>query len=454
MPKKVVDMTNGPLFSKIVVFVIPLLFSNLLQRLYNMADMLVVGKFAGSNSLAAVGATGSFVNLILNILLGISIGVSAVIAQDQGAGDKESVKKALHTSMAISVFGSIIIAATGTVICRPVLGFMGTPDTIIDKSVLYMIIILAGYPASSIFNFGSAILRAKGDTKSPFVFLAISGLLNVILNLFFVIVCKMDVAGVAVSTIISQVFSAIMVMNSLSKDEYPYKFLFKEVKIHMAEFKKIIAIGLPIALQSSVFSASNMIIQSAVNSFGENAVAGAAAASNVDAILYVMISVPQYAATIFTGQNFGANKPDRILKVLLICCLIVMILGIPFGAIFLLFGKAALGLFTNNSEVVEYGYKVLVVIASTYFICGIMDTISGSLKGLNKSVQSMISSITGLVVVRIMWVYTYFAAHRDLSVLYMSFPLSWIFVTIVNTVIFTYSFKKIKKQHALEEATF
>lgn len=452
MAKKVIDMTNGRLFPKIIVFVIPLLFTNLMQRLYNMADMLVVGKFAGSNALAAVGATGSFINLILNILLGISVGVSAVAAQAQGAGDKECVKRVLHTSMAISIFGSIIISVVGIIACRPILELMGTPDTIINKSVLYMIIILSCYPAASIFNFGSAIMRAKGDTKSPLIFLTISGILNVVLNLLFVIVCKMDVAGVAVATIISQIVSAILIIHTLSKEEYPYKLHFKQIRIHMAEFKRILLIGLPIAIQSSIFSISNMIIQSAVNSFGENAVAGASAASNVDAILYVMVTAPSHAATIFTGQNFGAKKFDRILQVLLICCGIVMMIGIPFGTIFLLFGKTALGFFTDNSEVVEYGYKILTVIASTYFICGLMDVLSGTLKGLNKSIYSMMSAISGLVAVRIMWVYTYFIRHRDIAVLYMSFPLSWIFVIVVDIFIFSYCYKELKKQSVPKEA--
>lgn len=445
MARKAIDMTSGPLFSKIWVFIFPLLITNIMQRLYSMADMLVIGRFAGSSALAAVGATTAFTNLIINILVNIAVGVSTVTAQAQGAKDKECVDRTVHTAMAISVWCSIVIAVIGIVGCKPILAMMGTPETILDKSTLYMRIILVGYPVSSIFNFGAAILRAKGDTKSPLAYLTIAGITNVVLNLFFVIVFGMDVDGVALATIISQFISAALVARSLLKDDYPYKLNLSKIKVHGAELKRILMIGVPIAAQSMMFSFSNMILQSAVNSFGEDAVAGAAACSNVDAILYVIVTAPAHASTIFTGQNIGAKKYSRVFKVMMYCMISVLAMGIPSCILFTVFGKELIALFNHKPDVIAAGMQIMQILAPTYFICGIMDTISGCLKGMNRSVQSMISAVSGLIGVRIMWIFTYFAAHRDLTVLYTSYPLSWAFVIIVDLIMFTVFYQKLKK---------
>ncbi len=449
MARKTVDMTNGPLLSKIIMFIIPLLITNIMQRLYTMADMLVVGRFAGSSALAAVGATAAFTNLIINILTNIAVGVSTVTAQAQGARDKECVNRTVHTAMAISIFCSIVIALIGIVCCKPILAVMGTPETIIDKSALYMRIILAGYPINSIYNFGAAILRAKGDTKSPLIYLTIAGITNVALNLVFVIGFNMDVDGVALATIISQFVSAFLVSRALLDDDYPYRVSIKQIKIHTDELKRILLIGVPIAAQSMMFSMSNMILQSAVNSFGEAAVAGAAAASNVDSILYVIVVAPSHAATIFTGQNIGAKKYDRVLKVMFYCLGVVMALGIPSCAFFYLFGETLIGLFATEKEVITAGMQILKILASVYFICGLMDTVSCCLKGMNKSIHSMISAVSGLIGVRILWIFTYFQTHRSLAVLYTSYPLSWGFVIVVDIIIFAVCFKRLKKEDSL-----
>ena len=445
MKRKSVDMCSGPLLSKIIVFVIPLLLTNLLQQLYNLADMVIVGRFDSSMSLAAVGATHSLSNLVINILINISVGVSTVIAQAQGAGDKDCIDKTVHTSISVSIIGSIIIAIVGIVFCKPVLALMGTPQNIIDDSTLYMRIIFMGYPIASIFNFGSAILRAKGDTKRPLIILSISGFFNVILNGIFVIVFKMGVAGVAIATVMSQVLSAVLVCKWLLEEDYPFRLKFGEVKIHGAQLKRILSVGLPIAAQAATFSFANVIIQSSVNSFGEIAVAGAAAASNITNILYVFINAPSHAATIFTGQNFGAKKFKRISVVLYECLVISVILGVSVGGVFILFSRQLLNLFTTDEQVIRCGLEILILLSLTYSFCGMMDTLSGSLKGINKSFVSMVNSIVGLFGVRIMWIITYSAFNRKLWILYLSYPLSWVFVVIVHSIFFAYYLRKMKK---------
>ena len=445
MKRKPLDMLNGPILPKIIIFVIPLLLTNLLQQLYHMADMIVVGQFAGSLSLGAIGATHSLSNIILNILIGISIGVSTVVAQAQGAGDIECTDRVVHTSMAISIIGSIFLAAVGIIFCKPILILIDTPDDILNKSTLYMRIIFAGYPIVSIYNFGSAILRAKGDTKRPLVFLGISGFVNVVLNCIFVIVFKMDVAGVAIATVISQVISAVLVILWMLKEEYPFKLKISKIKIYVPELKRILSLGLPIASQSATFSFANVIIQSAINSFGSLAVAGAGAAMNVCNILYVFMNSPSHAATIFTGQNFGARKLERIPKIITRSSLVVVMLWLLAGTSFVIFAKPLLRLFASDVRVINFGYQVVLMLCSTYFICGIMDVLSGALKGINKSLISMINSITSLFGIRIMWIFTYFASHRSLLVLYASYPLSWIFALCAHLIFFVYYIKKAKK---------
>ena len=446
MAKKSVDMTSGPLLSKIVLFIIPLLITDIIQRLYTLADMLVVGRFAGSSALAAVGSTSHFISLITGILGNIAIGVSAVTAQALGAKDNDCVNRTVHTAMAISLLGSIIFALTGIIFCKRILYLMDTPESIIDKAALYMRIILAGYPVSAIYNFGAAIIRAKGDSKSPLVFLTISGIINVILNMIFVIVFGMGVEGVALATILSQIVSALFVIKSLESDNYPYKIQTREIKIHFKEFKRIMFIGVPIAMQGMLSSFSNMVLQSAVNSFGEITVAGAAAALDVISILYIIVVAPSRAATIFTGQNIGAEKYDRVLKVLLYSISIVLILGIPSCCLVFIFGKQLIGLFVKEHIVIEQGLKILNILAPIYFICGIPETLSCCLKGMNKSVHSMISSVTGQIGIRVLWILTFFPAHRSLKTLYLVYPISWTFVIIADAIIFLVCFKKLKRK--------
>lgn len=450
MARKTVDMTSGPIFTKILVFVIPLLLTNLLQQFYNMADMLIAGRFAGELSLAAVGATHSLTNLITNFLVGISVGVSTVIAQAIGAKDKDCADRVVHTSMAISIFGSILLALIGMFICRPILVLMKTPEIILDKSVNYMRIIFAGYPIASLYNFGAAILRAKGDTKRPLIFLAISGAVNVVLNCVFVIEFRLGVEGVAISTVISQVLSTVMVLKWLFTEEYPFKIEIKKIKIHFDELKRVLGCGIPIAAQSAMFSLANLTVQTQVNSFGELAVAGAGAASNINAIMYVIINAPSHAATIFTGQNFGAKKFDRIPKILYSSFLVVFLMWLVAGSMVISFVKPLVGLFADNQVVIDYGAEVVVIQCALHFVCGFMEVVSGALKGINKSMISMVNSVLSLFGIRIMWIYTFFMLNKTMTNLYISFPLSWLFALLLHTLFFIYYFKKYKKESTLK----
>lgn len=445
MKNKSVDMTNGPLLSKIIVFVIPLLLTNLLQQLYNFTDMMIVGKFAGSNALAAVGATSSLTNLFFNIITGLAVGVSTVAAQANGAKNAIGIERTVHTSIGLSLVLSVIIGFLGIILCKPLLWFMGTPETIIDKSALYMRIIFAGAPVSAIYNFGAGLFRAKGNTKLPLYVLAISGLINVILNCVFVIGFKMAVEGVAIPTVLSQLMSASIILYCLNKEEYPFKLNFNKIKIYKEEVTRIFKIGLPISVQGAIFSVTNILVQSSVNSFGEIVVAGGAAASNVNNILYTIINAPSHAATIFAGQNFGAKKFNRIPKILYNCIGIVSVTGVVCGALLVGFREQIISLFANDKEVVKYGCEIMTYICAPYFVCGIMESLSGVLRGINKSFVSMINSIVGLCGVRIVWVLTVFAMHRILFVLYSSYFLSWVFVIILHTIMFIYYYRKLKK---------
>lgn len=306
------DMCSGPLPGKILRFAIPLMLSSILQLLFNAADVIVVGQFAGSTSLAAVGSTGALINLLTNVFLGLSIGTNVLVARYFGARQEKNIHETIHTSMMIALIGGGILVVLGLLLARPLLELMGTPEDVLDKAALYMRIIFVGCPAMMMYNFGSAVLRAVGDTKRPLYYLTVAGILNIVLNLFFVIVFNMDVAGVALATIISQCLSMALVINCLRKEEGALKFSFRKMKIHREKFKAILQIGLPAGLQGAIFSVSNVLIQSTVNSFGSIAMAGNTAASNIEGFVYVAMNSMYQSAISFTGQNMGAQKYKRV----------------------------------------------------------------------------------------------------------------------------------------------
>lgn len=437
------DMVNGSILPKIIIFFIPVMLSNMLQLVYNAADQLVVGKFAGSTYLAAVGSTASLSNLIICLLIGLSVGSSSVVARHFGAGNKKSLFRSIHTSMALSIICGIILSLVGILFCKPLLRLMDTPENVIDLSVLYMRICFAGLPAVAVFNFGAAILRAVGDTKHPMIYITLSGIINVILNIILVVFFKLHVAGVAIATVISQVFSAVLTVICLMKSNESSKLVLKEIKIYKAELTQIVTVGIPASIQSVSFSLSNVFIQSSINSFGEFAMAGSAAAANTDNIIYQAVNSLYHTALAFCGQNFGAGKKDRILKSVGYCTSIVVVLGLAIGGLCYVFDEQLLGLFVNNKEAIAYGVERLKITCLPYFTCGLMEVGSGALRGINKSAVSMVISIMGACVLRVVWIYTIFPINRSFSTLFLAYPATWILSSIALYIVLFHYVKKI-----------
>lgn len=442
-----VNMTSGPLFSKIIKFFIPVMLSNLLQMLYNAADQAVVGAFAGSDALGSVGSTSSLTNLIVCLVMGLSIGTSTLVARQFGAGNHESVSKAVHTSIFISLICGFAIGIFGFFASRPALLLMGTQEDVLDGAVLYMQITFVGLPVVSLYNFGSAILRAIGDTKRPMYYLTVSGLINVAFNLVFVIFFEMGVAGVAAATIISQTVSAILTMRCLMKSDGCYRFCISKLKYHKTESMQIIKVGVPAALQSSMFSFSNIIIQSGINSISKAAVAGCAAASTIESFVYQAMHALYHTALSFCGQNFGAKKHERILKSLLYCSAIVSVVGIVLGCVAWLFDDFLLGIFINDSpEAIVFGKQRLFMVCVPYFLCGVMDVVCAALRSLNHALPSLINSVVGACVFRVVWMSTVFKHYNSIPSIFVSYPISWVFTLLLHLSMFIYFFNKSKKQ--------
>ena len=446
-----IDMLNGPLLFKIIRFYIPLMLSGILQLLYNAADIIVVGRFTGSTALAAVGSTASMTNLIVSLFIGLSVGTSVLVAQYHGAGDHGNVSRVVHTSIASSVICGIFIGTVGIIMARNILIAMGSPEDVIDLSTLYLRIYFAGMPVQMVYNFGSAILRAVGDTRRPLFYLTVSGLINVTLNFIFVVFFHMGVAGVAIATVISQIISAALVLICLIQYNGACRLVLKDIRIHNDKLVEILKIGVPAGLQGAVFSLSNVIIQSSVNSFGSAVMAGNSAASNIEGFIYVSMNSFHHSALAFTGQNYGAGNYKRINRIFLICSLLVCITGFGLGTFAVLFGEQLLGIYApGNTEVIGYGMIRLSIYARTYFTCGLMDVVVGMLRGLGTSLIPMIVSVIGVCGIRITWVYTVFAKNRDLRTLYLSYPVSWTITAIIHIISFFILFSKRKKKANLQ----
>lgn len=437
-----IDMCNGPLFSKILLFTLPLIASGVLQLLFNAADIVVVGRFAGNESLAAVGSCGSLINLIVNVFIGLSVGANVMVARFYGAGQKKELEEMLHTAIATALVSGVILIFVGVLVARPALTLMATPEDVIEHSVLYMRIYFVGMPVMMLYNFGSAILRAVGDTKRPLYYLLLAGVINVVLNLFFVIVFKMGVAGVAVATVISQAVSAILVLNCLIHYDGELKLDLKKLRIVPDKLFKMIRIGLPAGVQGAFFSISNMLIQSSINSFGSIVMAGNTAAGNIEGFVYTAMNALHQTAISFAGQNFGAKKYKRIAKVVVICELCVLVVGLVFGNLVYLCAGTLLQLYTTDPEVIRYGIIRLGIICTTYCLCGMMDVMVGALRGIGRSVMPMLVTLTGVCVFRVVWIFTYFNIHRSLQVLYISYPISWAVTFLVHTCCFIYVYRK------------
>lgn len=449
--KHEMDMWSGPLFSKILIFALPIMAMNILQLLFNTADMVVVGRFSGSGALAAVGATAPIINLIVNLFMGLSVGTSVIVAQDCGAGEPAAVSRTVHTSIAISIIGGLIVMVLGLALCEPLLVMMGTPKDIFDLSVLYMKIYFISMPASMVYNFAAAILRAVGDSRRPMYYLIITGILHVIFNLFFVIVLHMSVDGVAWATVISQYLSVLLIMICLSKSDGAIRFIPRKMRIDGNKLKAIVRIGLPAGVQGLLFSISNVLIQSAVNSFGSTMVAASSAAGNVESYVGTTMNAYYNAAITFTGQSMGAKKYDRIDTVAKVCTILVFATWILMGGATLLLGRPLLGIYTSDPKVVELGMLRMNVMMVAYFTCGMMNVFPGLTRGMGYSILPMLSTLVGACLMRIVWLATLFAWYPTEIMLFACFPVTWALAGVGQVGIFFYARRQIRK-HAVPEA--
>ena len=438
------DMTEGPLTTKIIKFTIPVMLSGILQLLFNTADVIVVGRFTGKTALAAVGSTGSLINLLVSLFMGLSIGTNVLVARYQGAKDDKSVSETVHTSIALGIVGGLILLIIGIVATRPLLEMMATPEDVIDQSTLYMRILFFGMPLNLILNFGAAILRAIGDTKRPLYYLTIAGVINLFLNIFLVTVFSLGVAGVAIATVISEGVSCVLILLCLKHETGAIRLYFNRIKINPSKCVDIMKIGLPAGLQGCIFSISNVLIQSSVNSFGSTVMAGNTAASNIEGFVYVSMNSLHQTCISFTSQNFGAGKFKRIKKVLINCLIIVAITGLVLGNSAYFFGKFLLSAYNNEAEVISYGLIRLSIISTMYFLCGLMDVMVGAMRGIGYSILPMIVSLVGACGLRILWIYTVFVKFRTLDILFISYPVTWTITFLSHLVCYYIVTRKYK----------
>ena len=439
-------MTQGAIFPKLLEFSVPLIFSSILQLLFNAADIVVVGRFAGDNSLAAVGSTGSLINLLVNLFMGLSIGTNVLVANYFGQKNKNKLQETVHTSMLISVISGIILTIIGVIFTTPILEFMQTPEEVLKLASIYLRIYFYGITSSMIYNFGSALLRAQGDTKRPLLILLLSGIVNIILNLIFVINFKLDVAGVAYATVISQTISAIIVVIILLKEDNFFKLNLKKLSINPHIFAKLVKIGVPAGFQGIMFSFSNIIIQSAVNSFGPILIAGNSAAISLEGFVYTSMNGFSQGALTFTSQNLGAGKKDRIKKVVIISQFSIIVIGLVLGWLGILFDNQLLSIYSKSPDVINAGKIRVFVIFSTYFLCGIMDAMANSIRGCGHSLLPAIVTIFCVCFFRIFYLATFFRIPQFHSPFYIfiSYPVSWFIAWIIHLICFIVIFKKIK----------
>ena len=440
------DLTSGPMLQKIILFSLPLAASSILQLLFNAADVVVVGRFAGSTALAAVGSNGALINLLVNLFVGLSLGANVVAARCFGAKDDEGVRNTVQTSVTLGLVSGFLLAVVGFFAARVLLELMSCPEDVIGLSTLYLKIYFIGMPMTMLYNFSSALLRAVGDTRRPLFCLAVAGVINVVLNLVFVILFSMSVAGVALATIISQTVSACMVTALLVKEKGPLHLDLGHLGFHAGALGQILRIGLPAGLQSTVFSLSNVVIQSAINSFGSTVVAGSSASANLEGFVYTAMNAFSQAAVTFTSQNMGARKYQNLNRVVLNCLLCAIVTGVVLGGGAVLAGTQLLHFYSSDAAVIAAGYERLRVICGTYLLCGIMDTLASSLRGLGYSVLPMVVSLVGSCLLRLVWIATIFQLNRTPFMLYISYPISWVLTASVHLICLLVVRRKLQKK--------
>ena len=456
MKRQTVNMLDGALLPSILAYTIPMIASGMLQFLYNAADMIVVARFAGGTALAAVGSTGSLVSLITTVFMSLAVGSGVAIAHAFGAGDRKEIHEAVHTAMGVSFVSGLLTMVIGLVIAPYALQWMNTPPEIIDQATLYLRIYFVGTPAMMIYNFGSAVLRSVGDTKRPLYILTFAGLVNVGLNLLLVIVFHMDVAGVAIATTASQIISAVLVVLCLVRSDEAYRYRIGKTRIYKDKLMEMLRYGIPAGIQGSIFSISNILIQSSINSFGAATVAGNAAASTVDGFVYISMNALYQTCMAFTAQNVGARQPQRLKKILFTCLVLVMIVGLTVGLLILAFSEPLLTLFTTTAatdatvspaDILREGTIRLVTLCSTYFLCGVMEVFIGAMRGMGSSWTPMLVSIAGVCGIRIVYIYTVFTyLYHTLTSLYLSYTFSWFVTIVIHAVCWYFKHKKTVRE--------
>ena len=443
-----IDMCNGSILKKMLLFAIPLMCSSMLQLLFNAADIVVVGRFAGDHSLAAVGSTSSLINLLTNLFVGLSIGANVLVAQYYGANKEKDLNETVHTAMMISIFSGVILTVIGIGATRQILTWMSAPPEVLELAALYLRVYFLGMTSTMIYNFGSAILRAVGDTKRPLYYLFFAGVINVILNLIFVILFRWGVAGVAAATAISQTISAFLVVKCLILEQGGIHLELKELRIAKDKLLRIMQIGLPAGFQGTVFSLSNVVIQSAINSFGAVAVAGNSAAANIEGFIYMGMNAFYQATISFTSQNYGAKQYKRIYRILFVGELYAIIVGVTFGNLAVIFGQGLLGIYTKNPEAIAAGMLRLSMICAPYALCGMMDVLVGALRGIGYSIMPMIVSLIGACGLRLLWIATVFQMpqYHTQKTIYLSYPITWTVTMTVHAICFVLAYRKITNQ--------
>ena len=441
------SMLEGPLFPSIIRYTIPIILTSLLQLLFNAADLVVVGRFCGSVSVAAVGSTGAITNLMVNFFIGLSVGAGVSVAHGLGSREDTVVSNTVHTALPTAIVSGLILTIIGVAFSETFLRMMGTPDNVLPLSATYMQIYFGGITFSMVYNFCAAILRAAGDTKSPLLYLTIAGVVNVILNIFFVTVLHMNVAGVALATTLSQGISAVLVTRALMRRTDACRLDLRRLRFHKAQLSKMLRIGLPAGIQSSLFSISNVLIQSSVNSFGDVFMSGSAASSNIEGFVYVSLNAFHQTAVNFIGQNAGARKYRRVYQTLWVCLGCVTVVGIVFGFTAWSFGRSLLSIYiTDSQQAIEYGMVRLAYICLPYFLCGLMDVSTGALRGLGASVVPMVISVLGVCGLRIFWIYTVFQVYHTPECLFFSYTVSWIVTFLFQIAAFFLVCRKFPKE--------
>ena len=421
-----IDMLHGPLSGKLLLFALPLMASSLLQLLFNAADVVVVGRFVGKEALAAVGSTSSLINLMVNLFVGLSVGANVVVARELGAGRKEDVRRGVHTAMTLAGLGGIVLLILGSTLARQLLALMSSPEDVIDLASLSLRLYFLGMPANMVYNFGAAILRGQGDTRRPLYFLSAAGVVNVCLNLVFVIVCRMSVAGVALATIAAQYISAALVLLCLMRDNGALHLELRSLSLDKQVVKKIVRVGFPAGFQGMLFSLSNVVIQSTINSFGSVVVAGSAASANIEGFVYSGMNAVYQTALTFVSQNYGAGECRRVDRVSALCVGYSTAIGLVLGGLAVVFGRQLAGIYAPGDPlVIAAAEERMLYVCTLYFICGLMDTMVGILRGLGHSVVPMIVSLVGACGLRLLWVAFVFPFFGTPAALYISYPISW-----------------------------